>query len=78
MPGMDGVEFYRIQQQYLRWAVIPVVVVTGVASPALASQLGVAAVLAKPVAGEDLLAAVNQFYRPCGEGREAPAADAEG
>ncbi len=63
MPGMDGFEFHRVQQQYLRWAMIPVVVVTGLTSPGLASQLGVAAVLGKPVAPDVLLATVDHFRR---------------
>lgn len=63
MPGMDGLEFRRIQRQYLRWAAIPVVAVTGHAAPGSLEALDAAATLVKPVAVADLLAAVERCCR---------------
>lgn len=64
MPRMDGIEFRRLQQQYLRWAIVPVVVVSGFAGPEMTTQLGVTAIVPKPVEPDALLAVVRQHCRP--------------
>lgn len=63
MPGMDGHEFRRVQQRYLRWATIPVIVLAGVPPSDELVTSGMAAVLTKPVAPEVLLATIAQVLR---------------
>jgi CheY-like chemotaxis protein len=60
MPGMDGVQFRQIQRQYLRWAAIPVVVLSGSITPSLAAQLQVAATLPKNTPLRTLLDTIEQ------------------
>ncbi len=57
LPVLSGEEFRRIQRQYLRWAEIPVVVIT--ATPERAAQLGAIAVLSKPLDWAAFLATVQ-------------------
>jgi CheY-like chemotaxis protein len=63
MPEMNGVEFLRVIRNYLRWATLPVIVVTAYpTSPQLeeARKLGVRNVFTKSdFKLPDLLAAVN-------------------
>ena len=61
MPHMTGEEFLRVQRAYLRWSLIPVIVLTGLTRPTLATLLGVEAVLEKPIDAEDFLAAVRSL-----------------
>ncbi len=63
MPGMDGYRFRDLQQRYLRWATIPVIVIAGVVPSDRVEALNAAAVFTKPVAVESLLAAVELVRR---------------
>jgi CheY-like chemotaxis protein len=63
MPGMDGFQLRRIQQQYLRWAAIPVVVLSAFASSDRIAAMNVASVLTKPIDPVELLAVVERCRR---------------
>lgn len=59
LPSMSGAAFARVQQHYLRWAEIPVVVVS--ATPEQAVGIRAEAVLPKPLDEEALLAVVRRL-----------------
>lgn len=59
MPRMSGREFLQIKQLYLRWAVIPVVVLTGVGRPLPPAMTGAAAIIRKGEDQRHLLAVVR-------------------
>lgn len=60
MPRMDGLQFREAQQRCPAWASIPVVVVSASVSPKQARQLGVDAVLLKPLDPMELVATVER------------------
>jgi CheY-like chemotaxis protein len=65
MPGVDGREFRRLQQEDPALARIPVVVVSATGQAAQrADQLGDVGYLQKPYGAADLLAVVERFARP--------------
>ena len=62
LPGMDGVEFRRVQQTDPAIAQVPVIVVSGVADMMRDIQsMGIACCFRKPVDLDALLGAVNEF-----------------
>ncbi len=76
MPGMTGEELIRALRS--EWPALPIVVLTGSAPPGGAEELqrcgggnGTLALLQKPAAVTDLLAAVCRAARPCGR-RDSP------
>jgi DNA-binding response OmpR family regulator len=63
MPGIDGVEFFRLVRDNAEWRSIPFILLTGGLEEAprqLGSELGIARTLRKPFNVEDLLALLDQ------------------
>jgi CheY-like chemotaxis protein len=68
MPEMDGITFLQVLRSYLRWTVMPVILITGMDDPDLmarAAELGVKRVFRKAnFKLEDLLPAINELLPP--------------
>jgi CheY-like chemotaxis protein len=68
MPEMDGITFLQVLRSYLRWTVIPVILITGMDDPDLmarAAELGVKKVFRKASFKlEELLSTINELLPP--------------
>jgi FixJ family two-component response regulator len=64
MPIMSGREMIRVLQGYVRFSMIPVLIMTSEVPLAVSPEEGTVGRLQKPFSSDQLLAHVRQYVRP--------------